>query len=54
MIQPIKPVFSRRKNGNGFLNERRWQIAMSAWMAMGFDELRKDTTYIKLILVTWC
>ncbi len=48
MIQHIKPVFSWRKN------ERRWQKAMSAWMAMGFDKLRKDTTYIKLILVTWC
>jgi hypothetical protein len=34
-------VFSRRKNGNGFLNERRWQKAMSAWMAIGFDEIRK-------------
>jgi hypothetical protein len=48
MIQHIKPVFSWRRN------ERRWQKAMSAWMAMGFDKLRKDTTYIKLILVTWC
>jgi hypothetical protein len=48
MIQHIKPVFSRRKN------ERRWQKAMSAWMAMGFEKLRKDTTYIELILVTWC
>jgi hypothetical protein len=44
----MKPVFSWRKN------ERRWQKAMSASMAVGFDKLRKDTTYIKLILVTWC
>jgi len=48
MIQHINRVFSWRKN------ERRWQKAMSAWMGMGFDKLRKDTTYIKLILVTWC